>query len=268
MQSFLTYLEKILPPRQQLRFIEQVAQSTPDIIYVLDLEERKIIFINERVSSILGFAPEEVYKQGAKFFVKKLHPDDYLQRMQHITACQDMKENEVKTIDVRLRVRDGSWRWFRIRDIAFKFDNGKVSQTIGVARDINELKLAENEIREKEAFLSTAINLIPDPLYAFKAIRNSKDEIEDFEWIMLNEAASVLIGDTIGKRLTKKYPGVVDSGLFDMYKQVVESGKSCTTEILYDNDNIKRRAKLFMAKLNDGFMVLSSSVAEKNKNAE
>ena len=172
MQSFVTYLEKTLPPRQQRRFIEEVAHNIPDIIYVLDVEERKIIFINDRVSIILGYDPEEVYKQGSKFFVKKLHPDDYLRRMQHITACREMKEDEVRIIDVRLRVRDQSWRWFRIRDIAFKFKEGKVSHTIGVARDIQELKLTEDELRKKEALLRTTFNLIPDPLYAFKTVRN------------------------------------------------------------------------------------------------
>jgi hypothetical protein len=85
---------------------------------------------------------------------------------------------------------------------------------------------------------------------------------------MLNDAATVLTGGAIGKRLIKKYPGVIDSGLFDMYKQVVETGKSCTSELFYDYDNIKRWAKLFVAKLNDGFVVLSSDLAEKNQMEE
>ena len=265
MQSFVTYLEKSVPQTQRQKFIEEVAHNTPDIIYVLDLEERKIIFINDRVKSILGYEPEDIYKLGSKIFVKKLHPDDYLRRMQHITACREMKEDEAKTIDVRLRAKDETWRWFRIRDIAFKLDNGKAIQTIGIARDIHDLKLAENEIRRKETLLSTAINLIPDLLQAFKAIRNDKGEIEDFEWIMINEAASAFTNEAIGKRLIQQYPGVVPSGLFDIYRQVVETGKSITTEVFYNYDNFKRWAKLFVAKMGDGFMVLSYDLNEKNK---
>src|SRR5688572_21714875 len=107
MQSFVKYLEKAGPPHEQRKFIAEVAHHTPDIIYVLDLNDKKIVFINDRVYPILGYTAEEVYEHGSLFFVKKLHPDDYLRRMQHFVACRDMREDEVRTIDVRLRVREG-----------------------------------------------------------------------------------------------------------------------------------------------------------------
>jgi PAS domain S-box-containing protein len=263
MQSFVTYLEKTVPDRLQRKFIEQVTNSTPDIIYVMDLRERKIIFINDRVSSILGYNPELFYSEGSKIFAKKLHPDDYLKRMQHVTDCFHLTEGETKTIDVRLHANNGDWRWFRIRDIPFKFENGRVIQTVGVARDIHELKVAEEKLRHNELLLRSAIDLIPNPLQAFEAVRNENGKIIDFEWIIVNQASRNCLEKVIGKRLTRKYPGIIESGLFDKYKKVVETGKSLRTQLRYNYDGLDLWLNLYAAKMNDGFIVIAHDVNEK-----
>jgi PAS domain S-box-containing protein len=260
MKSFLSYVEKTVPKRQQQSLIEEVAQNTPDIIYVLDLQRRKFVFINDRVSNILGYDPEYIYNQGAKFFLKKLHPEDYLRRMQHITACKDLKEHQVKSIDVRIRIIDNTWRWFRIRDIPFKFSNGKVIETIGVARDIHELKQAEEQIRQKEALLRAVVNVIPERLQAFKAIRNNKGEIEDFEWTLINKAAEDYAGNRLGKRMVENFPGVVTSGLFEKYKQVVNTGNPLFWEFYYGYDGVNKSFRIFAVKENDGFIVITYDI--------
>jgi PAS domain S-box-containing protein len=260
MEAFVNYLEKTVPKRQRQNFIDRVAQSTPDIIYIFDLKERRFIFINDRVSTILGDDPEFIYSQGPKFFLKRLHPDDYLKRMEHMTSCAGMKKHEVMSIDLRIRVRDNTWRWFRVRDIPFTIKNGEVTETIGAAREIHELKLAEEEIRHKEALLRTIIDIVPDRLQAFKAIRNNEGEIEDFEWILINKASEDNSGRRIGKRLLEMFPGVIPSGLFQKYKQVVETGKPFFKEGFYNYDGINNNYRLFASKLDDGFVILSYDI--------
>jgi two-component system, sporulation sensor kinase E len=265
MESFVSYLEKTVPDRLQRKFIEKVANSTPDIIYVMDLQERKIIFINDRVSSILGYDPELFYTEGSKIFAKKLHPDDYLKRMQYITDCLYMTEDQTKTIDVRLHAKNGSWRWFRIRDIPFKIENGIVLQTVGVARDIHELKLAEEKMRYNELLLRSAINLIPNPVQAFKAVRNEKGEIADFEWIIVNEASRNYFDNIVGKHLTRKYPGIIESGLFEKYKKVVETGRPLRTQLHYHYDGLNLWLDIYAAKMNDGFVVVTYDLDQKER---
>jgi two-component system, sporulation sensor kinase E len=265
MKNFVTYLEKTVPDRLQHKFIVKVANSTPDIIYVMDLRERKIIFINDRVSTVLGYEPELFYTEGSKIFARKLHPEDYLKRMQHITDCLYMTEDQVKTIDVRLQAKDGNWRWFRIRDIPFKIENGIVLQTVGVARDIHELKLAEEKVRYNELLLRSAINLIPNPVQALKAIRDDKGEIADFEWIVVNKASRNYFEDIVGKHLTKKYPGIIESGLFDAYKKVVETGNPLKTQVHYHYDGLNLWLDIYAAKMNDGFVVVTYDLDKTEK---
>jgi two-component system, sporulation sensor kinase E len=265
METFVTYLEKTVPDRLQRKFIAEVTNSTPDIIYIMDLQERKIIFINDRVSTILGYDPEVFYTEGSKIFAKKLHPDDYLKRMQHITDCFHMAEDETKTIDVRLQAKKGGWRWFRIRDMPFKFENGRVVQTVGVARDIDELKVAEEKLRYNELILRSAINLIPNPVQALKAVRNEKGEIIDFEWIIINEASRNYRDNIIGKHLTKRYPGTIESGLFDKYKSVTETGRPLRTQLHYHYDGLDSWLDIYAAKMNDGFVVVTYDLNEKKR---
>jgi two-component system, sporulation sensor kinase E len=266
MESFVTYLEKTVPSRLQRKFIEKVANSTPDIIYVMDLKERKIVFINDRVTTILGYGPELFYTEGSKIFAKKLHPDDYLDRMKYITDCLHMKEDQIKSIDVRLHAANGGWRWFRIRDIPFKIEDGIVLQTVGVARDIHELKLAEEKMRYNELLLRSAINLIPNPIQALKAIRNEKGEIADFEWIVVNEASKNYFDNIVGKHLTKRYPGIIESGLFEKYKKVVETGRPLKTQLNYHYDGLDLWLDIYAAKMNDGFVVITYDLNQKERN--
>src|SRR5205085_5594012 len=218
-----------------------------------------------RVSTILGYDPELFYTEGSKIFAKKLHPDDYLKRMQHITDCLQMAEDEMKTIDVRLHAKNGDWRWFRVRDMPFKFENGRVIQTVGVARDIHELKVAEERLRYNELLLRSAINLIPNPVQALKAVRNEKGQIIDFEWIIVNEASRNYRDNIIGKHLTKRYPGTRESGLFDKYKSVVETGRPLRTQLHYLYDGLDLWLDIYATKMNDGFVVVTYDLNEKER---
>jgi PAS domain S-box-containing protein len=113
------------------RFVNQVANNIPDIVYVFDIKTRRMVYTNKRVMDILG--PENLQ-------LNIMHPNDYFKRMDQLSQCANLGEGEISDIDIRLLAK-GDWGWFRIRDIAFKHDNnGNVSQVIGIVRDIREKK--------------------------------------------------------------------------------------------------------------------------------
>ncbi len=65
-------------------------------------------------------------------------------------------------------------------------------------------------------------------IMAFRSIRNHENKIEDFTWILANTvsvSANGLNGDDfIGKRLLVAMPESKSEGLFDCYRDVVETG--------------------------------------------
>lgn len=137
--------------------MQQVADLIPDLLFVLDLDDREIIYINNRVEQLLGYDALHVYAKGHAVFREALHPDDYERSMAHIEACKSLPENKEIEIEVRLKAADGSWNWYKIRDKAFKrASRGLVSQTICVAQNIQEQVNARETKNANEALLRQA----------------------------------------------------------------------------------------------------------------
>ncbi|WP_460639357.1 hypothetical protein [Larkinella harenae] len=67
----------------------------------------------------------------------------------------------------------------------------------------------------------------------FKAVRNQHGEIIDFEWLMTNKQWNDRWGEMRGKRLLTENPAVIETGLFEQFKQVTESGVPLTQEHFY-----------------------------------
>jgi diguanylate cyclase (GGDEF)-like protein/PAS domain S-box-containing protein len=141
--------EKALYEREQ--FIQQVANTTPGIIYVYDVIQRQNIYSNHRITDLLGYSVEEVQTMGAAFMTTLLHPDDRESYINHLATQAQVWDNDLLTIEYRARHRDGSWRWLISRETVFaRTATGQVRQILGVAYDITERKQAEAALRESE----------------------------------------------------------------------------------------------------------------------
>jgi PAS domain S-box-containing protein len=182
--------------QESRHFIEQVACSTPDILYVLSLEKLKTAFINQRGIDLLGFDHD---------LLETVHPEDFTRRMTHLAACKQLMDEDVKEIDIRMRVKDGSWHWFRIRDIAFKrHADSSVAQIIGIAHDIHEEKLAEEALIQSVQFTEQITNATPDILYVL--------DLEEKKIVFTNDSATGHLG------LSKKH--IYDNGP-DIFREVI-----------------------------------------------
>jgi len=132
-----------------------ILNEAPDIIYVADLETRSIVYINARVKEILGLDQEEIYKKGFDFFPDLVHPDDYLKRMDQMSALAHQTNGDVIEIEARMEVKDRSFHWFRICERIFNGNrNGQPEKIVGIATDIHKQKLADEEVKKmtREAF--------------------------------------------------------------------------------------------------------------------
>lgn len=134
--------------RESQHFITSVLDTTPDIVYIYDLNERKNVYANHEIVDVLGYSPEAIAGLGDKLFEQLIHPDDLANVVEHhrkVAASQDGYEE----LDYRMRDSQGKWRWLHSRDKVFARDShGRVKQIVGVASDITERKRADEE-REK-----------------------------------------------------------------------------------------------------------------------
>jgi len=142
--------EKILQESQHL--IQQIADTTPDILYLYDLKEQRNIYINRQIKRLLGYLPLEVKKMKSDFLEKLVHPDDLQGLKEHHKKFEFVNDGEILSHEYRMGDKTGEFHWFSSRDTVFNRTNdGKPRQLLGVVREITAQKLSESALRKSEA---------------------------------------------------------------------------------------------------------------------
>ncbi|MBD2257649.1 PAS domain S-box protein [Pseudanabaena sp. FACHB-2040] len=151
--------------RESRQFIESIADRSPNILYIYDLSASRYVYINRAIQDLLGYPPESILSMGASFFQSYIHPDDVGRLSAYLKQIRNLGEGEIAQIEYRIRLADGSWRWFQSHDTVFKRDSkGKVLQFVGTARDVTQRQLAEAALQKSEGTKRALIDAIPDLL--------------------------------------------------------------------------------------------------------
>ena len=95
---------------------------------------------------MLGYSALEI-GTGYDEFTSRVHPDDLAQAQAAASACLEGKVPDY-AVDLRLRCKDGSWKWVLSRGKVVSRDaQGRPLRMIGTHTDINERKQTEAELR-------------------------------------------------------------------------------------------------------------------------
>jgi PAS domain S-box-containing protein len=127
-------------------------------------------------------------------------------------------------------------------------------------------KNAGDVLKSNEELLKATLDNSFDFLQVFQAVRDKQGKIIDFIWILNNRKLIEMLGDRVGQSLLQLNPGVIESGLFDKYVQVTETGVSQTIEFYYDNEGINDWFHQSIVKLNDGFLLTGEIITERKRN--
>lgn len=154
--------QPVLDSRGARGLFEQIAETTPDILYVYDVRMRRHVYINRRVHDLLGYAPEELASFGGDLTSKLTHPDDLSLLHAHFTGLADLGDNEIASIDHRMLHADGTYRWLSCRGTVFaRGDDGRVSHVIGQVRDCTDQRRMVDALRESDSHLRTILDNVP-----------------------------------------------------------------------------------------------------------
>jgi len=128
---------------QQEEFRRRLLESFPDLILVVDLEER-YTFVSSRIRDLLGYEPEEVL--GKKISETQDHSAEL------VILYRDVAFNKkvFSSADYGARHRDGSWHTMRASARQFFDAEGKLSGVIISVRDITTEKKLEQQIVQSE----------------------------------------------------------------------------------------------------------------------
>jgi diguanylate cyclase (GGDEF)-like protein/PAS domain S-box-containing protein len=133
------------------RLFQQIAEATPNVLFLHDFLEGRNIYANPAVTEMLGYTPEQLAALGAAVLSELMHPDD-LRCIEEVNQrIATLADGEVLEHEYRLLHADGRYRWFVSRDTVFsRLPDGRPHQILGVAQDITERKDAESALHASE----------------------------------------------------------------------------------------------------------------------
>lgn len=138
--------------REQKRFIENIAEATPNLIYVYSMVENRNVYANRKLHDMLGYTAEEAEAMGGKFLPMVMHPDDSAVTPQYLTKLEQSQPGEVVEREYRMQHKHGQGRWFLGHEVVFKrAPDGSMVEILGTVQDITGRKIIEEALQQSEA---------------------------------------------------------------------------------------------------------------------
>jgi PAS domain S-box-containing protein len=203
---------------------------SPTMVYIHDIETNKPVFLNKTYLNFVGFNWDKVVELETNFISTVVHPDD-------LAICYDIlqkvitsKEGEVYEANFRRKNAYGAWVPFLNRVTAFQRNSkNEVTQVIGVAIDISDLKKAEDFLQQKN-----------------QDLENMNKELQSFAYISSHDLQEPLrkIQTFANRIVEKEFNNLSDTGK-NYFKKMEESANRMRTLIddllAYSRTNMQER---------------------------
>jgi PAS domain S-box-containing protein len=133
-----------------------LAGAVPQIVWATRPDGWNIYF-NQQWMDYTGLTLDESYGHG---WNTPFHPDD---KQRAWDAWQRATQHdETYLLECRLRRADGVYRWWLIHGTPIRDANGKIQKWLGTCTDIEDLKQAEEALRESEQQFRALADSIPN----------------------------------------------------------------------------------------------------------
>jgi PAS domain S-box-containing protein len=135
-------IRKELGQREEL--FRLISENAADMIAVVDADGHRL-YNSPAYERILGYTTEEL---NATSSCEQIHPED-VQKVQE-AASEARTGGVARSIQYRMRHKNGSWRVLESTASTVRNDNGEVAKLVIVNRDISERKHLEEQFRQAQ----------------------------------------------------------------------------------------------------------------------
>jgi PAS domain S-box-containing protein len=129
-----------------------------------------LTFVNKRTADYLGLPKDHPLPFGTDIgaqwdaHISLLHPDDREESRRAWSTC--LRTGEAAEFSQRVCNAQGDYRWFLSRAEPIRASDGTLLQWVGVNLEIDELKRAEQALRESEYKLRQIIETVPGLIWS------------------------------------------------------------------------------------------------------
>ncbi|MEG3862082.1 response regulator [Microcoleus sp. herbarium12] len=172
--------------RESQHFIQAIADSNPNLLYVYDLVEQRNVYSNRQIAVMLGYTAREIQDMGTAMMSTLLNPEDLPEFWESVKKVERAKDGDVIECEYRMKHKNGEWRWMHSWDTVFlRTSDGKPKQLLGTANDITDSKLAQEKLLASQQRISFLLQQTPI------AVIELNLNLEIITW---NPAASAIFG--------------------------------------------------------------------------
>jgi PAS domain S-box-containing protein len=129
-----------------------------------------LTFVNRRTADYLGLPEDHPLRFGIDIgarwdaHIRMLHLDDHEETRKVWSTC--LRRGEAGEVSFRVRNAQGGYRWFLSRAEPLRASDGTLLQWVGLNLEIEDLKYAEQALRESELKLREIIETMPSMLWS------------------------------------------------------------------------------------------------------
>ena len=137
------------------RLFRLITENAADMIAVVDTKGRRI-YNSLSYQKILGYSPAELQKSSA---FEQIHPED---RARVVAAAEEARgTGEGKTLQYRIRHKDGTWRVLESTSSVIRGGDGAPEMLVIVNRDVTVRKQAEAALQLSEMSFRSVVEGAP-----------------------------------------------------------------------------------------------------------
>jgi PAS domain S-box-containing protein len=217
-------------------------------------------YLSPRWNKILGYAEGELPNVESIFF-ELIHPDD--KKIASDAFSKHLEHGERYATELRLRHKDGSYRWVLDRGEALRDDDGRPYRMVGSIADITERKAAEAELLRYREHLEEMVAMATTEVQAIvKTAANGVISIDSSGAIrMFNPAAERLFGwsaeEVVGRNVSMLMPQPFASAHNDYIQRFLVTNQSKIIGFEREITALRKNGEVFPANLAVGHAVLA-----------
>jgi PAS domain S-box-containing protein len=146
------------------QILHKISEISPSLIYVCNIEggTYKTTYLNKKIREVVGVSSEDHTGKETPQLSSFIHPEDLQNLREHHRELTFVADGNSLEIEFRIHAEGDGWRWLRSKETVFSRDSmGKVSEILGVAQDITEIKLASSLLHKNEEMFKLVFDQSP-----------------------------------------------------------------------------------------------------------